>query len=309
MKRIFKNFLLIGIAAAMFTACGKDSDENELEDDGADGVAVPIENGAIKAKFTISSAGDQAYFSTGNLQYQASTNTWRFAENQYDMIGADNQFISSTYGGWIDLFCYGTSGWPSGAIAYQPYSTSVTESDYYIDGYVLFPLVKGYENLDWGLYNKISNGGNEAGVWRTLTGGEWKFLMQNRPNAKEKMGAANVNGVNGVVILPDDWTLPKGLKFTSGFSSSFESEYYAKVNKYSLEDWRKMEAHGAVFLPASGLRKGTQVKDVGDGGYYWTSSANDKKTRMAFFYSYGLDPYYESVCGIGYSVRLVQDVK
>ena len=32
MKRIFKNFLLIGIAAVMFTACGKDSDENELEE-------------------------------------------------------------------------------------------------------------------------------------------------------------------------------------------------------------------------------------------------------------------------------------
>ena len=31
----------------------------------------------------------QVCFSKGNLQYQASTNTWRFAENQWDIIGAD----------------------------------------------------------------------------------------------------------------------------------------------------------------------------------------------------------------------------
>ena len=46
--------------------------------------------GAIDGLFTINSNGDQVYFSQGNLQYQASTNTWRFATNQWDYVGDGN---------------------------------------------------------------------------------------------------------------------------------------------------------------------------------------------------------------------------
>ena len=56
---------------------------------------VAVENGAIMAAFSISDS-KQIYFSQGNLQYQASTGTWRFAEHQYDMIGSDNSNISSS---------------------------------------------------------------------------------------------------------------------------------------------------------------------------------------------------------------------
>ena len=44
----------------------------------------------------------QVYFSPGNLQYKASTNTWRFAINPWDCIGDANNNISSTYDGWIE---------------------------------------------------------------------------------------------------------------------------------------------------------------------------------------------------------------
>lgn len=54
--------------------------------------------------FQVDPNGKKVYFSKGNLQYKASTNTWRFAENQYDMLGTNNAKISSSYSGWIDLF-------------------------------------------------------------------------------------------------------------------------------------------------------------------------------------------------------------
>ena len=38
--------------------------------------------GACSYAFPVSSSGKKVYFSKGNLQYQASTDTWRFAENQ-----------------------------------------------------------------------------------------------------------------------------------------------------------------------------------------------------------------------------------
>ena len=60
---------------------------------------VPI--GAICGRFTINENGDQVYFSQGNLQYQPSTNTWRFANNQYDTcdIGELQYYIWV----WVDV--------------------------------------------------------------------------------------------------------------------------------------------------------------------------------------------------------------
>ena len=88
---------------------------------------------ALVGLFSISPT-QQVRFAPGNLQYQASTNTWRFAEHQWDVIGSDNSDISSTYSGWIDLFGWGTSGWNSGANCYQPWSVSVDDSDYFPGG-------------------------------------------------------------------------------------------------------------------------------------------------------------------------------
>ena len=47
---------------------------------------IPAPTGAINGLFSVSPS-KQVYFSQGNLQYQASTNTWRFAEHQYDYVG------------------------------------------------------------------------------------------------------------------------------------------------------------------------------------------------------------------------------
>ena len=87
--------------------------------------SVQIQDGAIRAEFSVSDS-TKVYFSQGNLQYQASTNTWRFAEHQFDIVGFDNKNISEKYNGWIDLFGWGTSGY-SGK---NPYMTSTGYSDY-----------------------------------------------------------------------------------------------------------------------------------------------------------------------------------
>ena len=57
------------------------------------------------------SESNKILFSSGNLQYNPSSNSWRFAENQYDFIGDDNQNISPNYTGWLDLFGWATSGY------------------------------------------------------------------------------------------------------------------------------------------------------------------------------------------------------
>ena len=221
------------------------------------------QDGASTARFSVSDI-KQVRFSRGNLQYQASTDTWRFAVHQYDYIGADNANISSTYGGWIDLFGWGTSGWNSGAICYQPWSTSTNSSDYFPGGDYTNNLYGDYANADWGVYNAISNGGNRAGLWRTLTTEEWIYLINTRANASSKYGFAVIDGrYKGLIILPDIWKIPDGLTFVSGDDNQ---------NEYTLEQWSQMESAGALFLPAAGIRYGTGLDVVGHEGRYWSSS-------------------------------------
>ncbi|MBR3979690.1 MAG: hypothetical protein IKJ98_00850 [Bacteroidales bacterium] len=258
----------------------------------------PPESGVIEFAFSVS-AEKQIYFSKGNLQYQASTGTWRFAEHQYDIIGDDNANISSTNSGWIDLFGWGTSGYNGK----NPYMTS-TGSDYG-DGY---NDIAG-TNYDWGVYNAISNGGNQAGQWRTLTTDEWYYVINTRTNASSKYGVASVNGVNGLILLPDEWTLPEGIVFTSGVANDGRIEYYSTVNSYTANEWAKMEANGAVFLPAAGLRVESNMIDVGFIGNYWSSSYYDGLN--AFCLSFCSDFASKGMGGriAGYSVRLVQEVE
>lgn len=239
------------------------------------------ENGVLPGKFTVA-FNKQVTFSQGNLQYKASTDTWRFAANQCDTIGADNANISATYNGWISLLGWGTGNNPT--LATEEY-----------DDYQTF--------TDWGT-NPISNGGNAANAWRTLTTDEWAYIYRGRSNADNLWGLATVNGVHGFIFLPDNWTTPSGLSFTAKTKNW-------RSNQYSLDDWSQMETAGAVFLPAEGMREGTTIYAVGSSGLYWSSTpSNDYYPYTFRFAEYGINPQYASMneCYKGQSVRLVQDV-
>lgn len=254
-------------------------------------------------------------FSPGNLQYQPSTGIWRFAENQYDLVDANTDRHETTiyiadYDGWIDLFGWGTSGWTEGgAIAYQPYSTSISNFDYCHNSYNNINLTGWYAKADWGVYNAIENGGKLANEWRTLTAEEWQYLF-NRKDASDnvKCGAACVAGVNGMILLPDEWTLPEGLTFNFGFHSEHGREYFAQKNNFTAGQWAKLETAGAVFLPAAGVRRASEVSSVGLYGGYWSSSG---RSNYAYYCGVGSNGYEADraydLCG-GLSVRLVRDM-
>ena len=240
----------------------------------------------------------KVHFSRGNLQYNASQNKWRFALRQYNMICSDNANISQTYDGWIDLFGWGTSGWNSGANAYQPWSTSDVTEDYYVGGIATNSLSGEYANADWGVYNKITNGGNKAGQWRTLTKDEWEYLI----GRSGKYGMATIGDIyKGLVLLPDDWTLPTGLSFTAGYDNVFAT------NTYTLAQWQTMESAGAVFLPAAGDRYGTDVNDVGTQGYYWSGTYFNENDAWFLYFLSGFVDMGNGRRNGGLSVRLVAD--
>ena len=260
-------------------------------------LAIP---GALKGKFSIDKKGTKAIqFSQGNLQYQASTDTWQFAEHQYDIIGEGNENISSTYDGWIDLFGFGTSGY-NGKV---PYMTSTDPKDYG-DGPKV-PIIG--TRYDWGIHNAISNGGNATKMWRTLDD-ELYDILHTRPNAAKLFGFGTIDGIKGMILLPDEWTTPDGLTFNPALENGLEWDdedyYYDNLsennfshNTYTKEQWDDiMQPKGAVFLPVTGYRIGTtyhkggsyddeeEEKDDGEGCYWMTTfpSWTDNKYQAQY---------------------------
>lgn len=286
--------------------------------------------GALPGLFSVAS-GTQVYFSKGNLQYRATQNgvagdlthkvssnggatityangEFRFAEEQYGIIG--NAVGNTTMGDanrrvatvWIDLFGYGTSGYSNSAPPYTELSSQVyTTSN--ING----------TNFDWGVYNAISNGGDTPNQWRTLTNSEWNYLIKLRLfNGKgndevwnKGWARATVEGVHGLIILPDVWT--STYPTNRGSSSTWANNVYSSS---STPTWKEMEALGAVFLPAAGWHSAQKVSGVGTNGEY-SSSTDSQGYRYWFrFTTSNPDPthssgnYYENE---GMSVRLVQN--
>lgn len=62
---------------------------------------LPLQS--LSGEYSVS-ASSKVCFSKGNLQYNQSTKEYRFAKNQWDVIGDANNSTSKNYNGWIDLF-------------------------------------------------------------------------------------------------------------------------------------------------------------------------------------------------------------
>ena len=260
---------------------------------------VMASEGALKGVFSVS-ADKKVVFSQGNLQYQPSTSTYRFATNQYDYVGDDTQgnvyedgvkssnenFKRETYTGWGDLFCWGTGD--------RPWYHSETASEF-----TTF--------VDWGA-QAISNGGNAANLWRTLTGEEWDYLGKTRPNASTLHCVAKVGDVNCHLLFPDNWTGVDGI--TLDFTTD-----ECEDNSVTLTQWAELEAAGAVCLPLAGygqMKIGTiSVEEINSEGAYWSATAAPSGNSAWFLQLFS----YDKICEIGGSmyncdgaaVRLVQD--
>ena len=256
--------------------------------------------------FTVSEDGAQMMFSQGNLQFNAmqgthqcadgttQQGTWRFAINQWESAGMDNENISDSYNGWIDLFGWGTSGWDNGAKEYQPWAASKDYNDYL---YSKDGLKGDYAYADWGVYNQIED--HQPGTWRTLSVAEWRYILNNRTAALGRRGGAIVNGVNGYILLPDDWEIPSGMTFNYGSGWN--------KNVYNRRDWNRMEMAGAIFLPAAGYREGTTMNGHNGIGYYYTNLPYGYASTNYFFFINSDESLSNGTySSYGLSVRLVR---
>lgn len=265
---------------------------------GMTAVKATVPEGALPGLFSVSPT-QKVYFSIGNVQFNDQPRYAQFAEHPWDFVGdatqgtvyyngvkCDNNKCDRLYAGWIDLFEWGD--YPTQNSAKYRYSTFFYRS----------------ELGSWG----IQNGGYpKSGMWRTPTSDEWIYLFDKRPNARNLRGQATVNNMHGYILLPDDWHLPQGLSFRPQPGNW-------STNTYSAAQWAKMEAAGAAFLPAAGVRNGKQIQGIGIVGAYWSATMYQQKgegdvdAKSIYFTADQANANMYDTWHRGMSVRLIQDV-
>ena len=258
---------------------------------------------------------EYAEFATGNLQYkkEGENETWRFAKQQYQVVGEQNINVGDpAFEGWIDMF-----GW----------STNDPGNNFGVNPSMATDFYTGDFN-DWGI--KIGEG------WLTLSHDQWDYLLNKRANFSSLKQVAYVGTVFGIMLFPDNWKYPDGCEVgkTLNHDDADGSEYDFYSYNYTLAQWTKLEAAGAVFLPAAGRRFGgfgntynsngedthstIQVQHSTNGfACYWTSSKHTDGKRVSSLFnllSIGEDKYKYGILNlgwygygnIGHSVRLAK---
>ena len=262
--------------------------------------------GAINGLFTVAE-GHQVWFSVGNLRYHAVNHEWGFAEEQYQYDGESNANIAEDYAGWIDLFGWGTSGFDHGAVCYQPWSSDSDSDNYFAYGNQEYNLNDQSGQADWGYGVFLEEGDVLVHPWRTLTYEEWHYLFHDRNTVSGiRFVKANVEGVNGVLLLPDDWsTSVYSLNNINQDGASFASNF---ITRNAFTSY--IEPNGGVFLPAAGKRSGMEAEGLGVCGYYWSATAASVKRSLSVMFDADLIDVGTTLNrSKGYSVRLVRDVE
>lgn len=277
------------------------------------------QKGILPGTFSVAD-GSRVHFSQGNLQatynIYDSIWSWAFAANQYDYIGnaVGNTSVTSSApyintgdiedgrdggdyeNGTVDLFGWvgASSNWDSVAM----YGITSSTGGY---GNAASDTLKA----DWGTL-AISNGGNAANSgWYTCSNADWQHLFESR-NTSMRYARATVCSKQGVILFPDAYTHPNGVPLAK---TNDDSRYGSNI--YNADAWAKMEAAGAVFLPAAGIRLldnngKVVVQQDGDMVAYWSStSSSSYSADLLFVYNsqlqYTIGNRYQ-----GYSVRLMR---
>lgn len=233
-------------------------------------------------------------FAPGNLQYQKSTNKWRFAPKQYEHLGKGPNIATTA---WQDLFYWGATG---AASTFDPRETS---SSVILDHTPYVSFFGG--STDWGASAPI--GDDPARTWRSLSESEMEYVISKRVDHQYLYFFAKVGEQWGLVLMPDGWNNPTDI-VVGGMAPA--------KNNFTVDYWVEyFESQGAVFFPCS--------SNKGDYTYYWTGSARTNVSQTKHYsvamymyvddYGYIHDPQLKTSLNIENLtlglVRLVQVVE
>ena len=253
----------------------------------------------VEGEFSVAE-DKKVQFAKGNLRYEGDMYgmeaEWSIAKQQYEVLGEENINVrssGSSYPAYLkDMFCWSTTKNYYGVSNY--YWEYDEDAKSYFQG----------DFVDWGTSPALIEDLGEG--WSTLSNDEWNYLLNERENAAQLRTLATVNGVKGLILLPDEWTAPDGILLSDEMTAA---------------QWATIEQTGVVFLPVTGHlwsyedengRTQTAINGIDVIGNYWTGApAGDKSDNYAFAMRFNLNdseltPEAETERRLGCAVRLVK---
>ena len=221
--------------------------------------------GAICGLFSVSES-EKAYFSQGNLQYNSSTNTWKFFDNQYDYIGK-----TINQNNWGDLFNWGSwrddaviNGGNAKNIWHTPtieewqyvFEERITSSGYRfakarvgdVKGVILFP-----DNWSKTIYNIANVNKKDVGYYgNTIDINQWKSVLEE----------------NGAVFLPS-----AGYVYLSIYQFVGETGFYWTATPFSYD----------LYTNSPDVEISRQNISIGICSYTNTSPPSHRSVRLIQF--------------------------
>lgn len=279
-------------------------------------------------------AGTYSYFQikvydpNGNIFTRTTTSGLTFERSEYNYLTIPTSAINFKPGDLLGEFSVSATK----KVSFSKGNLLQSGSTYKFADYQYNKTESGYTYLfNWndGDYaqtmnergaNPISNGGNTANMWRTLTQSEWHYLLSFDGRGVNygdwRWALVKVNNIGGMIIFPDgfDWPLDES-KIPEKLSKSATISWNSK--NYTLDEWGTLEAAGCVFLPATGYKEhsNSSVTLTSD-GYYWSctpqnSSSNDKAKYTYFTSTSATFPTSQNGWYLDHelAIRLVKDVQ
>lgn len=221
--------------------------------------------------FTVSSTGKRVRFTSSNLMYAGNTfpsSPWRLMEYPW-IVTAEN--ANTTPAGFAQGVDFGLFPWASASVL------SGNENDLFIEGTDLDygpSIISGEwfpaSDWDWGVHTvRTYDGLEQFDGLRTLSADEWTYLMEknNGQNCGYGRIVYGTQETYGMILIPDNFVLPSDLSF-----------YHDSPNTYSVGDFVRLAAAGAVFLPVAGYYKQINGQSVSPEylspyAAYWSSTA------------------------------------
>lgn len=259
-------------------------------------------------------------FSKGNLRYNYQTGAWGLTSSQEYCSGT-----KLTSDNWFEYFGWGT--WSEDDK--DSICRTINKGERYLNN------ISGIANIlavSWSM--TITENGTVTSVtrdardsysasnWRLLTRPEWEYLINNRQGNRYVKCRVNSNGnrgngVAGLLLFPDDFTIPSTIESAHDSIHTWVNNQYARYNStlFSADEWTALSNDGCVFLPAAGLRTGdSNPTRCGQNGYYWSSSPQTSNCAgvLDFRDDGANNNTVETVEGqsryYGFNIRLVQTI-
>ena len=208
-----------------------------------------------------------------------------------DLIAADYGGETPDGHAWVDL------GLPSGTL-WATCNVGASSPEEYGD-YFAWGETEPKSDYSWSTYKYCEGANKTMTKYCTQSSYGYNGFTDNLTELQSEDDAATANWGSG-------WQMPSREQIQELWNSSYTTTEWTQVNGVYGRKITSNSNGNSIFLPAAGYRNGTDLRNAGSYGYYWSCSLNTSDRAHFLRFSSNKDELLDSYRLNGRSVRPVR---